>query len=130
MTRPGARRRRDAAFTLIEVLAALLLAAIVLPAVMQAVGISTSAAGDARRRLEAAALAEGKLAELVASSEWQSAELSGDFAPDHPGYTWKAEVAEWPTAAELRQLTVEVSWLARNRPRSVMLTTLVPPGEQ
>jgi len=123
-------REWRAAFTLVEVLAALLLAAIVLPVAMQAISVATHAAGDARRRLEAAALAEGKLAELVAAGEWQTAELSGGFAPEYPEYTWRAEVTEWPTAAGLRQLAVEVGWVARGRERAVTLTTLVRPAEQ
>jgi general secretion pathway protein I len=111
-------------FTLPEVLATLLLVAIVLPSVMQGISLATAAAGTARQRSEATALAESKLNELTATSQWQSGGLSGDFGPDWPGYTWQAEAQSWvePSA---RQLHVHVRWYARGRDYDVTLSTLV-----
>ena len=112
------------AFTLPEVLATLLLVAIVLPSVMQGISLATAAAGTARQRSEATALAESKLNELTATSQWQSGGLSGDFGPQWPGYAWQAEVQSWvePSA---RQLQVHVTWFARGRNQDVTLSTLV-----
>lgn len=130
MTRLAPSPRRVNAFTLVEVLAALTLAAIILPVAMRGISLATTAAGDARRRLEAAALAESKLTDLLVTGEWQTADLSGDCGPDWPGYTWKAEVGDWGGEAALRQITVRVDWIARSRARSVTLTTLAYTGSQ
>lgn len=117
-------RPTRAGFTLPEVLATLLLVAIVLPSVMQGISLATAAAGTARQRSEATALAESKLNELTATNQWQSGGLSGDFGQEWPAYTWQAEVQSWvePSA---RQLHVHVTWYARGRNYDVTLSTLV-----
>lgn len=127
--RPVGRARR-AGFTLIEVLAALLIIAIVLPTVMQGVSLCTRAATTARRRNEAGALAESMLSELVATNQWQTGQLSGTFGDDWPDYRWTAEVAPWRQAAEVQQLDLHVTWTARNAEESLTLSTLVytPPA--
>jgi general secretion pathway protein I len=112
------------AFTLVEALATLVLVAIVLPVAMRGVSLALAAAGHARRQVEAAALAEAKLNDLVVTSAWRDADLSGDFGDDHPGYTWSAEVTERDEAS-LRQLDVRVAWISRGAERSVTLSTLV-----
>src|SRR5687768_1952130 len=120
---PHARASRGG-FTLPEVLATLLLVAIVLPSVMQGISLATAAAGTARQRSEATALAESKLNELVATNQWQSGGLSGDFGEQWREYSWQAEVQSWvePSA---RQLQVHVVWTARGRNYDVALSTLV-----
>lgn len=130
MRRTGRALRRGAAFTLVEVLAAMLLVAVVLPVAMEGVSLATNASDDAKQRLEAAALAEQKLSDLVATGEWDSSTLSGDFGDDHPGYTWAAELnTSWSTkTTTLTQLTVTVSWTSRARPRTVVLSTLLYEG--
>ena len=50
--------RRQAAFTLVEVLATLALIAIVLPVAMNGISLATAAAGVAKQQMEAASLAE------------------------------------------------------------------------
>lgn len=120
----GGLRERRKAFTLIEVLAALTLTAIILPVAMRGISLATATAGEAKRRMEAASLAEGKLAELLVTGDWRRAGLSGDFGEDRPGYGWEAEVADYDEP-EVRQLTVSVNWTARSRKRELSLTTLV-----
>lgn len=127
MTRSADNRRRG--FTLVEVLATLVLVAVVLPVAASAVTLATRAAELARRRVEAAALAETKLTELLAGQSWTDNDLSGDFGAERPGYRWRAEVDDYDGAV-LRQLTVTVEWPWRTDTRSVQLTTLVYEGEQ
>jgi general secretion pathway protein I len=118
-------------FTLIEVLAALLLAGIVLPVAMRGASLATGAAEVARRRTEASSLARSKLSELVSTGDWQTAAgRAGDFGPDWPDYRWSASVNRWTqTKADLRQLDVEVRWDARGGGiQTVTLSTLVYPG--
>lgn len=124
---PTTKLRSNQGFTLIEALATLVLVAIILPPAMHGISLATSAAGQAVRRMEAAALAEAKLAELLVTGDWEGAELSGDWEPNMPGYRWEAVVEEWDDE-RVRLLTVRVEYMARGVTREVALTTLVYPG--
>jgi len=119
--------KRMRAFTLIEVLATMMLMAIVLPAAMQGIALATSAASTTRHRTEASGLASSKLSEIIANGQWQGGILSGDFGTDAPGYTWKATVGNWSqdtSSANLQQVDLTVFWIARNRQQSVTVSTL------
>lgn len=120
--RRAASRRRG--LTLVEVLATVVLMAIVLPVAMNGISLCLTAASVARHRTEAAGLAEAKLNEMIATGEWQFGMTSGDFGPAWPDYRWAGGVADWddPTLSEL---TVRVFWTARGQQREVALTTLV-----
>jgi prepilin-type N-terminal cleavage/methylation domain-containing protein len=120
----GARR---SAFTLIEVLAALVLTAIILPVAMSGISLALSTAENAALQTEAAALAQTKMAEIVATGDWQNASLSGDFGTERPEFRWTSVVTDWQ-GTTLRQLDVEVSWTRRGRDRSVVLSTLIYTG--
>ena len=122
--RRRSRNPRREAFTLVEVLAALTLMAIILPVAMRGFTVALSVSSDARRSVEAAALAETKLGELVVTGDWQSADLSGDWGTDWPDYRWEAEVEDWDVAG-LTALTVRVTWERKGSERVVGLTTLV-----
>src|SRR5215217_5397731 len=118
-------RRRRAGFTLIEVLATLLLLAIVIPVAMQAISLASGTASAAKHRAEAAGLAEGKLAELIATGDWQTSGLQGDFGEGYPDYQWFAQVKNW-SESEVMQLDVIVNWTsARRGEESVVVSTLV-----
>ena len=117
------RRGRHGAFTLIEVLVTLVLIAIVLPVALEGTSLSLSAAGAARRNAEAAALAETKLNELVATQQWTSAALTGDFGADWPDYHWSAQSISRDTS--LMELSVQVTWDSRGSRRSLSVSTLV-----
>jgi len=129
MTRSCQWRSRRAGFTLVEVLAALVLLATILPVAMRGISLATAAAGESRRQMEAASLAEAELADLLATDAWQGANLSGSFAPDWPDYQWTADVSNWE-GTTVQQVTVRVEWTARGTQRAVSLTTLVYTGSQ
>lgn len=133
-----ARRRRAAAcdppragFTLVEVLATLMLLAIVLPVVMKGITLASAVGSAARRRTDAGALAESKLNELLATGYWQNSVLSGDCGPDWPDYTWDAQLIPWGqgqgvSASNITQeLDVNVHWNARDGRQTLTLSTLV-----
>ena len=125
LTRSRSRAgRRSRGFTLIEVLATIVLMGIVLPVAMHGVSLCMRAAQASRQRTEAAGLAEAKLNELVATGDWQYGMLSGDFGEAWPEYRWNGAANEWndPT---LQELSVRVSWTTRGEERDVTLTTLV-----
>ena len=127
---PRARgnRRGRPGFTLIEVLATLLLIGIVLPVIMQGFSIATRVGSAAKRRTEAGALADAKLTELVATAQWQSGVMSGDFNPDWPAYQWSAQVQPWSDSG-VDELDLTVTWTGRNgQPDSLTVSTLVYEG--
>jgi prepilin-type N-terminal cleavage/methylation domain-containing protein len=121
------RHRRRRAFTLVEVLAALMLITIVLPTAMEAITLSVGAADAARYRNVAAGLAESKLNELVTNNLWQNGNQGGDFGTAWPNFRWQLSVQPWAqdtTSAGLQQLDLEVLWTARNREESLTVSTL------
>ena len=127
-TMQHAPRQGVRAFTLVEVLAALLLIAIVLPVVMKGVSLATATASTAKRRTEASGLAESKLNELIATGTWQNGNLAGDFSPDWPDYKWQAVLANYASdtsGQNVQELDLTVTWTANNAEQSVLVSTLV-----
>lgn len=121
-------RRRLGGFTFIELLATVVLIAIIMPVAMHCIALCTRLGGDSRRQIEAASLARAKLTEFTTSQEWESGEKSGEFGTDWPGYRWTADVSNWTDSA-LRQLDLTVFWQSQGREHSVTLSTLVHPEE-
>ena len=128
-TLPG-RLGARAGFTLVEVLASLLLVAIIVPVAMKGVSLAVGLASSAKQQREATTLAATKLAELTATGSWQQGNATGDFAPDWPGYYWDAVVSDWEDSEDssVCVVAVRVRWTARAAERSVTLTTLVRVG--
>lgn len=113
-------------FTLLEILAALLLIGLVLPAVMKGVSLTSILISDCDRKYEALDLAETKLAEVLLEQSWQtSSSMTGDFEDvEFKDYEWILDVSNW-TEANVKQVDVHVTWQQRNRYREVRLSTLV-----
>ena len=122
------RRSRQAGFTFVEVLAAMLFLAVVVPVIMTALTVSNRASELAARGTTAGQLAENKLSEMLIGNAWQGqANGSGDFGADFPGYRWQLTQAQWTgdAAAALTQLKVEVFFPVQGSEHSVALTSLV-----
>jgi prepilin-type N-terminal cleavage/methylation domain-containing protein len=130
------KRSGRRAFTLVEVLAALLLIAIVLPVVMRGISAGTSSASLTRRRTEASSLAQSKLAEIMATEQWRDGALNGTFTlaetENAADYSWRAELQQW-SEENVKQLDLYVTWTTGKGEQNVMLSTLiydyVPPEE-
>jgi len=127
--RPNAGGRRRG-FTLIEVLAAMLLIVLVLPVVMKGMSMATSAAARAKHRTEAIGLAQSKMHELLGTGDWQSGSFSGDFSPDWPQYQWSVQLQNWQPPSgtmtnDLQELDVTVTWNGTGGQPGVSLSTLV-----
>ena len=122
-------RRCLKGFTFIELLATVVLIAVIMPVAMGGISLCTSLAGQSRRQIEAATLAKTKLTELAVGRDWETTNKSGDFGKDWPDYRWTAAVAEW-TDPTMRRLDLTVFWQSRNQQRSVTLSTLVYPETQ
>jgi prepilin-type N-terminal cleavage/methylation domain-containing protein len=118
-------------FTLVEVLATLLLIAIVLPAVMRGIVLASAAADAAKHRTVAQSLAQSKLADIISSGDWQSSStLSGDFSPDAPDYKWGATIADWAQDTQgvgLEEIDITVSWNERGASKSLTISSLAYP---
>jgi len=124
------RSNRRVGFTLIEVISALLILAIVIPAIMEGITVADRAADASRHRTEASGLAQTQLATILSTESWQTGSQSGDFSPDWPAYSWKSDVAAWSGDTEgvgLDQIDLTVTWTERGKPASLKLTTLAYP---
>ena len=122
------KRRR--AFTLPEVLVSLALLGWILPVVMQGLSLSMTTADDAKKRIEAASLAESKLAEMTASMTGGGGSgagtTSGDFGAEWSAYRWESSASSVET--DLSEVRVRVWWLAQGRQRAVNLASFVYTG--
>ena len=129
-TRPGGAGRGG--FTLVEVLAAISMIAVLLPVILYGANLASSAAATARARTQASILAKSKLDELLVDQSVAPLQAgAGDFGDRWPAYKWSAEVDAWNSpvvqglTATIEQMTVTVTWQQGGEPRSVALTTLV-----
>jgi len=118
------RTRRPAfmsrGFTLVEVLATLVLLGIVLPIAMKGVSTSLAMSSRAKHTAEAAALAQTKLNEFTIDPA-NNAATSGEF-PDHPGYRWQVE--QQPRDYGITEVMLHVTWQERGQDRRLTVSTL------
>lgn len=123
------RWRRASAFTFVEVLAALLFLAMVVPAIVGALSVANRASEMAERGALAGELAQNKMSELLTDNAWQSPPFSsGDFAGAYPGYRWEMSSETWtadPVNTEMITLHVDVHYMVQGGDHTVRLSTLV-----
>ena len=127
MTRPRSSLAPRPGLSLVEVLATLVLVAVVLPAAMHGVSLALRAASYARHAQEASMLAEAKLNEALAARDAGALGGSGDFAPDWPEYRWQCQSGNYGSG--LQEVSLTVTWLERGVERSVTLATLIFPPD-
>lgn len=120
------RAARRGGFTLIEVLAALMLMAIVVPVAMQGMGVATRAGALGQRKAAAMRVADRLLNEMVIAGQAAQAG-SGTLAEGGATYAWTLESQTWSEDAML-ELTVRVSFTLQGNTYSVAASTLVDPG--
>jgi prepilin-type N-terminal cleavage/methylation domain-containing protein len=105
---------RRTGFTLVEVLATIMLMAIALPIVNKACVVAATTGNEARLRTEAASLARSKLSEMIAGYTWNgNGSMNGDFGSDRPNFSWQAKAGNWANdtqAVGLYQIDVTVSF--------------------
>ena len=112
------------AFSLVEVLAAMVLIGIVIPAAMRGVTLSMQAAAHARNEQEAALLARQLLDEALVNRSAASVASAGRFA-DYPRFQWEASVTN--EDFDLDTLTVTILWTEQGRERALSLSTMILP---
>ena len=120
---PSPVPRHASAFTLAEVLAALLFLAIVIPAAVEALHVASLAGEVAARKGAAARLADRILNESLVTTNWNTGTQSGTVTEGGLDFRWTLTSQTWP-ADTMELLTVEVKYPARGRDFSVKLSTL------
>jgi len=115
-------------FTFAEVLAAMVFAAIVIPAAIHGLTIANRAGVAAERTRIAAQLAGNLLNEMIVTDEWRSSKQKGDFGLDWPGYRWVLTDEAWPVDA-MRIVSITVFYMVQDREYSVCLRSLAEEEE-
>jgi prepilin-type N-terminal cleavage/methylation domain-containing protein len=114
--------RRRSGFTLVEVLASLVIMGIVLPFALRGASLAMHAGSVARHQAEAATLGEAKLTEMVSMGTWADTG-QGDFGNDFSQYRWTMENVQRDIG--VTELTLSVFWQERGADRSIKLSTFV-----
>jgi type II secretory pathway pseudopilin PulG len=125
----AAAKRSCAAFTLAEVLAAMLLLAIVIPAAVEALHVSILAGEVAARKGAAARIADRVLNESIVLTNWNNGVQSGTAQEGVLDFHWTLTSQAWPQDA-MQLLTAEVTYQAQGKDYSVKLSTLANPQTQ
>jgi type II secretory pathway pseudopilin PulG len=115
--------RRTAAFTLAEVLAALVFMAIVIPVVVEALHVASQAGEVAQRKSEAARVAERVLNESIVTTNWDQSSQSGTVEDGQRQFDWTLQNEPW-NQDPIRLLTVQVKYTVQGKDYSVQLSTL------
>ncbi len=124
----GAERRphQESAFTLAEVLAALLFLAIVIPAAVEALHLASLAGEVAARKGAAARVADRILNESIVTTNWNTGTQNGTVTEGAQEFRWTLTSQNWPVDA-MELITAEVKYSAQGRDFSVKLCTLANP---
>ena len=122
---PSSRgRRRSEAFTLAEVLAAMLFLAIVIPVAVEALHVSSLAGEVAARKGVAARVADRILNESLVTTNWMGGAQSGTVSEGALECNWKLTTRNWPQDSTMQLLVAEVTFQAQGKPYTVKLSTL------
>ncbi len=122
-------KRAPAAFTLVEVLAALTLMAIVIPVAVQALRIANLAGQVGQRKAVAARVAGRVLNELIVTGQSRGTTQNGVVQEGAQQYPWSMRSEPWPQDA-MRLVTVQVTFPVQGRDYNVRLSTLMDNSTQ
>ena len=124
--------RRRSGFTLAEVLAALLLMAIVIPVALQGSHVASTAGEVGQRKMIAARIGNKVINELKVMAQLQQTGQTGVVQEHGISYRWTVKNEPW-TEDALSQMTVAsvtVSFPVQGKNFEVRLSTLVAPPQQ
>ncbi len=114
-------------FTLVEILVALVVTAVVVPVTLRALMLGARLDESAAQHRQAMFLAELKLQELVVTTSWVKGETNGDFGDDYRGFRWELVTDSWRAVdVAMRRLDLTVHGPGRGSESKITLTTLVP----
>jgi hypothetical protein len=130
------RTSNRAAFTLAEVLAAMLFLAIVIPVAVEALHVSSLAGEVAVRKGTAARIADRILNESLVLTNWTGNAQNGTISEGGLDYNWSLATQNWPQGPtqmptpqggmriQMQIVSAEVKFPAQGRVYSVTLSTL------
>jgi type II secretory pathway component PulJ len=121
----GAKNTSRGAFTLVEVLAALLFMAIVIPAAMQGIRVASMAGEVSQRKTAAARIAEKVLNEAIVNGQMRGASTTGTAREGMQQFQWEMRSESWTQSADMKLITVKVTYPVQGRNYQVGLSTLV-----
>jgi type II secretory pathway pseudopilin PulG len=124
-----ANNNKRAAFTLAEVMAALLFLAIVIPTAVEVIHVASLAGEVATRKAAALRVADRELNESLVMTNWVNGTQSGTTGEGLQQYQWTVSSQTWPEDA-MQVVTAEVKYSAQGKEYSVQLNTLASlPGQ-
>jgi len=124
------RRRRQAGFSLLEVLLAAAVLATGVLVVSQGFSLGTKAAALGRQYTEGVLLAQNRLAELLLEDDLDVVDSEGEFGTSAlPGARWAFAAEDTETTGVVR-VTVTVRWGGDWGERQVTLSALRPEFDQ
>lgn len=121
----SAPSRAKAGFTLVEILAALLMMAIIIPVAMEGMSIATRAGVLGQRKAAAMRVAERVLNELIVEGETNRNSTSGTAAEGTTTYPWTMRTEPWSEDSMLH-VTVTVTFTVQGSDFTVSASTLMP----
>jgi type II secretory pathway pseudopilin PulG len=127
---PKARavNRARRAFTLAEVLAAMMFMAIVIPVAMQGLRIASLAGEVGQRKIVAARIGNKIMNELKVTGQLQNTSQSGVVKEGALQYNWSVRSEAWTedSTSPMTLVTLTVAYTAQGKPYDVRLSTLLP----
>ena len=124
-TRTGIHASCRRGFTLVEVLAALLLMAIIIPVAMDGMSVASRIGVLGQRKAAAMRVAERVLNELIVENQTQQSSSSGTTVDGDTSYPWTMRVESW-TEDAMQQMTVTVQFTVQGSVYDISTTTLLP----
>jgi prepilin-type N-terminal cleavage/methylation domain-containing protein len=130
---PYGRRLRQSGFTLVEVLAALLFMAVVIPVAVDGLRVASRASVVGQRKAVAARIAERLLNEQVVTSQSSGTGQSGTVREGSVDYAWTVRLEIWnqnqgQTVLQLspmQMMTAQVNFPVQGQVYNVHLSTLL-----
>ena len=116
-------RKDQRGFTLLEIVVALTVAAIALPALLQAFSRGAKAHSLIENKTTAFYLLRLRMSEIEMLSEMEAGSEEGEFGEDSR-FTWASDIAETDTKG-LYEITVTVNWEERGREKSIQMATFI-----
>jgi type II secretory pathway pseudopilin PulG len=120
-------RSASGGFTLAEVLAALLMMAIIIPVAMEGMSVSSRVGVLGQRKAAAMRVAERMLNELIVEGQTQPASTSGTAFDGETAYPWTMKSQSWSEDAMV-DLIVTVTFTVQGNDYDVSASTLIAPA--
>jgi len=120
-------KRKVAAFTLAEALAALMFMAIVIPVAVEVLHVASLSGEVAARKGAAARIADRVLNGSLVTTNWNNGTQDGTISEGSLDFRWKLTSQDW-SQNTMKILTAEVTFSAQGKDYSVKLSTLTDSG--